>query len=304
MSDQQPKSSRPNSRPSVEELLRVHAAPRQRSVDDHMFVADESWGESCTFRLQLFTAAGHRTVAVATQTPAEGRSLTNGAERYASRVWEVHEADATEPPIWIQHQVRAGDDDYEAVFFGVDGRFRLSGPGWLTITEDQLAALVGAEVDGSRGEGYIPRPALPEEQLQYEIMAVADLPEPDPFREACMTSPRHALAQLRRSADCCWYHAQDWSTVSELAIRVVEQARREGKSDSDVADQLSTRTRELGTDDMNLPALRSLLDPGIGIMPHLGEDASYTNGNHRARAMKDAEVARTVVVTWLQPELD
>ncbi|MGY3676523.1 hypothetical protein [Streptomyces sp. TE33382] len=119
-----------------------------------------------------------------------------------------------------------------------------------------------------------------------------------------MTSPRRALARLRRPADCCWYHAQDWSTVSELAIRVVEQARREGKTDSDIADQLSTRTRELGADDIILPALRSLLDPGIGIMPHLGEDASYTNGNHRAQAMKDAEVARTVVVTWLQPELD
>ncbi|MFF8617156.1 hypothetical protein [Streptomyces sp. NPDC015350] len=300
MPDQQPKPARPNDRLSVEEVLRVHAAPRQRSVDEHMFVADERWGEPCTFRLQLFTAAGHRTVAVATQTRNEGRSLTNGAECYASRVWEVHDPDATEPPIWIQHQV---NDDYETVSFRVDGRFKLSQPGWLTITEEQLAALVGAEVDGSRGEGYIPRPAPPEEQLRYKIMAVADLPEPDPFRTACMTPPRHALAQLRKSADCCWYHAQDWSTVSELAIRVVEQARREGKTDSEIADQLPARTREVGTDDSNLPALRSLLDPVIGIVPHLGENASYTNGNHRAQAMKDAEVTRTVVVTWLQPEL-
>ncbi|MFJ2627632.1 hypothetical protein ACIO6T_30595 [Streptomyces sp. NPDC087532] len=302
MPDQQPKPSHPNSRPGVEEILRVHAAPRQRSVDEHMFTADEICGEPCTFRLQLFTALGHRSVAVATQTSGEGRSLTNGAERYASRVWEVHDADAAEPPIWIQHQVRAGG--YEMVSFGVDGRFKLSQPGWRPITEGQLAALVGAEVDGSRGEGYVPRPAPPEEQLRYEIMAVADLPEPDPFREACMEPPRRALARPRKPTHCCWYHAQDWSTVSELAIRVVEQARREGKTDSDIADQFSTRPRELGTDDSNFSALHSLLDPSIGIMLHLGEDASYTNGNHRARAMKDAEVDRTVVVTWLPPEPD
>jgi hypothetical protein len=290
----------------VEEILRIHAAPRQRSVDEHMFMADESGGVPCTFRLQLFTAAGHRTVAMATQTPDEGTSLTNGAERYASRAWEVHDADATEPPIWIQHQVHPGEDndDYEMVPFDVDGRFELSRPGWLPITKRQLATLVGAEVDGSRGEGYIPHPAPPEEQLRYEIMAVADLPEPDPFRAACMTPLRRALTRLRRRTDCCWYHTQDWSTVSELAIRVVEQARREGKTDRDIADQLSTRTRQLGADERDLPALHSLLNPAICIMPHLGKNASYTNGNHRARAMKDARVDRTVVVTWLPPEPD
>ncbi|MGW8883906.1 hypothetical protein [Streptomyces sp. NPDC055749] len=37
-------------------------------------------------------------------------------------------------------------------------------------------------------------------------------------------------------------------------------------------------------------------------MPHLGVNATYTNGNHRARAMRDVGVARTVVVTWLPPE--
>jgi hypothetical protein len=40
-------------------------------------------------RVQLFTAPGHRPVAVVTQRAEEGPSLTNWAERYAAAVWQV-----------------------------------------------------------------------------------------------------------------------------------------------------------------------------------------------------------------------
>ncbi|GGZ05662.1 hypothetical protein CP967_00320 [Streptomyces nitrosporeus] len=302
MPDQPPLPSEPGGDPGPEEILRVHAAPRDRTVDDHMFDAgSDAWGSPCSFRLQLFTAPGHRPVAVATQTYDEGTSLTNAAERYASRVWELYFPDAPQPPLWIQRQVDPAapgpDGGYEMVVFHMDSRSELRAAGWVPLRAQQLTALVGAPVDGTRGEGYAPRPEPPEEQLRYEIVAVTDLPEPDPFREACMVSGSRDQPHGRTS--CCWYHQQDWAGVSELAIGLIERARREGRPDREIAEQHMTLARELGTGDQDLMALNSMLEPGLGIAP-AGD--SYTNGNHRSRAMKDAKVARTVVVTWLTPE--
>ena len=84
---------------------RRHTATRSSAImqplargqwNDHMFTAGESWGIPCTFRLQLFTANGHRPVALATQTADEGTSLTNAAERCAARVWELHTPEVAE----------------------------------------------------------------------------------------------------------------------------------------------------------------------------------------------------------------
>ncbi|MFD9931420.1 hypothetical protein ACFWZK_35460 [[Kitasatospora] papulosa] len=105
---------------------------------------------------------------------------------------------------------------------------------------------------------------------------------------------------LRRTS-CCWYHQQDWSNVSELAIQLIETARADGKTEHEISGQFMTKARELGTSNQDLMALKSLLEPGVAIVPHLGENATHTNGNHRARAMKDAGVTRTVVATWLPP---
>ncbi|KQZ12109.1 hypothetical protein ASD51_33620 [Streptomyces sp. Root55] len=273
-----------------------------------MFTGGKNWGIPCTFRLQLFTARGHRPVAVVTQTPDEGPSLTNAAERYASRVWELYAPDDPEPPIWVQHHVEAEEvqptDDFEMVLFHVQDRFDLLVAGWRQISAQQLATLVGTPVDGTRGEGYVPHPAPPEERLQYEVVAVAELPEPDPFREDCMAPRRSIVDRPLRRTGCCWYHRQDWSRVSELAIRLVEQARCAGKAESEIADEFMVLAKALDATNQDLLALKSLLEPGIGIIPHFGKNASYTNGNHRARAMKDAGVVRTVVVTWLPPEAE
>ncbi|MEU9530474.1 hypothetical protein AB0D58_34600 [Streptomyces sp. NPDC048210] len=304
MPDQSPHPRNPDIEPTVEEALLAHAALRERTVDDHMFTAGEVWGIPCTFRLQLFTAPGHRPVAVVTQTPDEGTSLTNAAERYASRVWELHAPDEPEPPIWIQHYAEPGEQpaaEFDLVPFRVDGRFELQVAGWVQITADQLAALVGTPVDGTRGERYVPHPAPPEERLQYVVMDVADLPEPTPFREACMTPLRRILNCLLRRTSCCWYHQQDWSKVSELGIQLIEQARTAGKTDHEISEQFMAMARELGTSNEDLIALKSLLEPSVAIMPHLGDNATYTNGNHRARAMKDAGVTRTIVATWRPP---
>ncbi|MFI0020305.1 hypothetical protein [Streptomyces griseus] len=287
------------------EFLRAHAGPRQRSVDDHMFAGGSACGVPSTFRLQLFTAPGRRPVAVATQDFDEGVvSLTNGAERYVRRVWEQYAPENPEPPIWIERYVDQegglASDEFELVTFSMDGEFRAVG--WWPISPHQLAKLVGTAVDGSRGAGYRPRPSPPEEALQYKVVAVADLPEPAPFRESCMGATQSILDRVRRRTSCCWYHQQNWSRVSELAVELVESARGAGKTDREISDQRLTLASELGVGPADRPALDSLLSPAVGIVARLGANASYTNGNHRARAMKDAGVVRTVVTTWLPAE--
>ncbi|MFD9931419.1 hypothetical protein ACFWZK_35455 [[Kitasatospora] papulosa] len=121
MPDQPPRLPKPDRDRSVQEALSAHAALRERTVDDQMFSAGKTWGIPCTFWLQIFTAPRHRSVAVVTQTPDEGTSLTNAAERYASRVWELHAPDAPEPPIWIQHYVESAQqqstDEFDLVPF-------------------------------------------------------------------------------------------------------------------------------------------------------------------------------------------
>lgn len=82
--------------------LRALAASRQRTVDESMFTAA---GLPGTFLLQMFTAAGARSVAVATQSPGRGWGLMNGVERYASAVWERHCPDEVVPPVWVERQL-------------------------------------------------------------------------------------------------------------------------------------------------------------------------------------------------------
>ena len=58
--------------PVVQKLLAVHAAARQRVTDGHMYTVTRDGHRMGTFRLQLFTAAAARPVAIATQTVSEG----------------------------------------------------------------------------------------------------------------------------------------------------------------------------------------------------------------------------------------
>ncbi len=230
-------------RPTFGELLATASAPRRRTVDEHMFQVGKSGGVPCTFRLQLFTAAGERTVAVATQGPDEGASLVNRAEQYAAAVWRTHCSSEPQPPIWIQQMLP--DDGYYAVSFDVTGPFQLKNPGWHLLTDEQLTLLAGCDVDPSRGDGYVAFVPPPLDRLQYDIILVAHLPEPQPFREACMSRRGSTLGSLLRrlrgrtpvpATACCCYHKQDWAAVSELAIRLVEAARQDGLADEDIGE--------------------------------------------------------------------
>ncbi|MFD5065758.1 hypothetical protein, partial [Streptomyces sp. NPDC058394] len=75
----------PAPHPHGQDDLSTLAAARWRTVDEHMFTVP---GLPGTFRLQLFTAPGARSVAVVTQHVGEGMGLMNGAERFAAAVWE------------------------------------------------------------------------------------------------------------------------------------------------------------------------------------------------------------------------
>jgi hypothetical protein len=98
--------------PAVRDLLAAHAAARERTAGEHMFTV-RSWNGARlgTFRLQLFTAPGTRPVAVATQGPAEGGRLADGAEDYAAEAWCRHFPGSAEPPVWITLQLRPGPPD-------------------------------------------------------------------------------------------------------------------------------------------------------------------------------------------------
>ncbi len=224
--------------------LANHVGLRERVLDEHMYRLPPEAGYQVTFRLQLFTAAGLRPVAVATQMPlaGEGTSLTNAAETCAAVVWQQHFPDDQEPPIWIAHMIMEGRRDLQAVTFAVDrAAGTLHDPGWRSVSSADVDALVGQPVDLERGSGFVaPEPELEPESV-YVAMPVVLLPRPRPFRKAgCMATGvpwwRRLGRQLfpRRGGRRCWrYHGGDWHVVSRVAVRLAEQARAAGVSFED-----------------------------------------------------------------------
>lgn len=296
----------PESEDQVRVLLRQHAAPRERVVDDHMFIVPEAYVSRNlgSFRLQLFLASGRRPVAVATQTLGEGMSLTNGAEEYAAAVWKQYCSGDAEPPIWIERQILPSGnfDFFRMVTYTCTSQYHLIEPDWFPLTDDELAELVGAVVDRERGVGYVPPRPEPEERKYFRPAWLISFPAPRPFREMCMAGGlpwwrrlRHQLMPRRRGLGCCWYHGGDWHHVCETAIHLVQQAERDRISSDQItahcmgqpeADRMSRWERQ---------ALGSLFADPI----HLGERRSRCiNGQHRAQAMLDAGVRRTIVIEW------
>lgn len=70
-----------------------------------------------------------------------------------------------------------------------------------------------------------------------------------------MTPLRRILNRIRRRANCCWYHRQDWSRVSELAIHLLEKAGSDGKTEREISDQFTTMAEGLGVSNQDLKAL-------------------------------------------------
>ncbi|MES9520809.1 hypothetical protein [Streptomyces capoamus] len=294
---------RPDDRSGGLEELRALAAPRRRTVDDPMFTAP---GLPGTFRLQLFTAAGVRPVAVATQVPGEGMGLMNGVERYAGAVWERHCPDEEAPPVWVERQLWPGGARQESclrrvVFAGADG-YRPHRPRWTALTHEELEELVGAEVATDRGTGYVPRPAEPEPRLVFEEFAVVRLGRPRPFREPdCMPAGVpwwrrwHRQVLPRRGArSCCWYHGGDWHAVNALALEVLRRARAQDVDGDDMEDFAVAQASAAGAGGWQTQALATLFSLADAIQPDRG--TGYINGQHRAQAMLEAGVRRTVVL--------
>jgi hypothetical protein len=269
-----------------------------------------------SFRLQLFTAAGRRPVAIATQTGGEGASLMNKAERYVEAMWERHCPDEPEPPIFIAHQLLLGRDfGFSHYGFTVTGRFAVaSPPKWgPSLTQAELEQLVGGPVDPDRGAGFVAAPPLVEPWMRYEVAAVIGLPRPDLDGEpACMPSGtpwwRRLARQVvprRRLLGCCWYHGVDWALVAEAAIAALATADaepREHDPDEDPEDErlfaAMSALRAQGLDEQVLKAAETLFIGAIqpdGVVP-------YIDGRHRAQAMLDAGVRRTVIGRWIEPE--
>jgi hypothetical protein len=295
-------------------LLAEHAS-RRRVLDDQMF--EVQWDKTerpATFRLQLFTGKGCRPAAVATQIMGpEGPTLINMAERYAEAVWRRHFFRDVTPPIWIQRALYNEDsrafhytDGYTSlVTFRVTGPHQLaSPPRWATgLKDDQVTEVVGCVVDLGRGEGYIPRPPEePVEEMRLKVMLTVGLPRPVPWRQpGCMPAVRTRWRSLSRQLmprrgglTCCWYHGGDWHEVSNLAIRLLRQARGAGVAEDEIALHVAQQQEVKRLSGWRFEALDSLFIDPI----QLDEDNDYANGQHRAQALLDVGVRRIVVGRW------
>jgi hypothetical protein len=295
----------PAPRPHGPDELRALAAARRLSVDDHMFTAP---GLPGTFRLQLFTAPGARPVAVATQIAgAEGMGLMNGAERFAGAVWERHCPAEDQPPVWVERQLRPEgahqETRFRRVVFTETDRYRPRIPKWSVISHEELQDLVGATVAADRGAGYVPRPAEPEPQLVFAEFAVVGLARPRPFREpVCMPAGvpwwrrwmRQILPRRGDARSCCWYHGGDWHTVNAMALEVLERARAQSVDPEDMEEFATAHATTAGATQWQREALATLFSIGDAIQPASG--TGYINGQHRAQAMLEAGVRRTVVL--------
>ncbi|GAA3087006.1 hypothetical protein GCM10020000_87170 [Streptomyces olivoverticillatus] len=108
--------------------------------------------------------------------------------------------------------------------------------------------------------------------------------------------PRGAAPSVR--SGCCWYHRQDWNSVTERAVQLVEDAHRQAISGHDLLPHALDKAQRDGISHADFDALYTLLSPPLAITASTG----YTNGQHRVQAMRDMKVERTVTVRWCLPD--
>ena len=301
MSDQAAKN-----RLQVDALVAEQSGPRKRVVDEHNFTVPGHVVPG-TFRVQVFTGANLRPVAVATQNiREEGASLINRAEVYAAAVWRTFLPEQDRPPIWLQRQLMTSIkwSDYRLVGFERHGDgFKVASEYGAALTFAEAESLVGCPIDPTRGERFVPVPEPPPTQeLRYRAAWVAAQPKTTPFRRAeeCMTGAgawrRRVLRQLvpRPVVGCdCWYHEGDWRAVSRLALRLLGEARRAGVVDRDFEDWALRHPALHDLTAWQADAFETLLSDSIDVTRN-----GYSNGNHRIRAMLDTGVRRTLVVSY------
>lgn len=302
---------------AVRDLLTAHAAARERTADEHMFTA-RSWNGARlgTFRLQLFTAPGTRPVAVATQGPAEGGRLADGAGDYAAEVWRRHFPGSAEPPVWITLQLapcsleERRPQRFSLVTFRLWEPYAMSWPQRFPMTDADVAALVGAPVGRDRGDGYQPWPTEPDPEPVWLVAWTILLPRPEGMDRGCITAAppwwrclARQVIPSRTTRDCCYYHRVNWRQVSAAAVRVTRQARREGLGGEAFGDRAAALAAAQGLPAQEEEALAELLAEYSAIQPgpRFRLRAGYTNGRHRTTAMLDVGVRRTVIVRWRYP---
>jgi hypothetical protein len=281
----------------------------------------EDRGRSATFRLQLFTSTtGLRPVAVATQDMSElGMSLVNHCEIIAGQVWHEYFPDEPLPPIWVQSMpaIDFAANDVRLVSFDVGPDRTLSAPKWSPITRQQLNQFVGSPVETDRGSGFVAPPPPPTTRTRYELVPMDQMPRGRPSRQACMTgappppSPwwRRQINIIRGEQEaggrnCCWYHGGDWAAVTDTAVRLIAAVEATAGTDNELRDKVLTAARAEGLSKWALIALNTLLIDPISINEATDEHpASFVNGQHRTRAMRDAGLSAVLVGVIEEVEL-
>jgi len=262
-------------------------------------------------RVQVFSGAGLRSVALVTQACGEGLSLINGAEAYARAVWLQWCPDEPQPPLWIQRFLEGeAEPRYlgQWVTFKVEGQTVTSARFRSGVTAQEMAELVGVPVDEGRGNRADVEVA-PEPQRRFEAMPVMRLPRPNADADrACRPAGISGWqAQVRQwwprrgGRDCCWYHGGDWHEVSAMATDLLREVRADGDAgDADaLAIEVVQRAGRAGWDGWRLEALRSLFFEPIQFDDD--EPDLPINGRHRTQAMLEAGVRTTVAVRWRMP---
>jgi hypothetical protein len=113
-------------------------------------------GTFSSFRLRLYEGYRKRPVAIATQLPFEGSSLTNSATRLCEAVWADFFPEDSKPPIWVQHY--PDRDDWDFVEFDVTADRRLgSPPRWRPTSQQQVETIVGQPISRHRCDSSRPR---------------------------------------------------------------------------------------------------------------------------------------------------
>ena len=104
------------------------------------------------------------------------------------------------------------------------------------------------------------------------------------------------MAPRRGARDYCWYHSGDWHRVSALAIQLAREAQRAGTAFEDVPGYAREHADRLDLIQWERESLDSLLyDTVRPYRPLRDRTLGYNNGQHRAQAMLDAGVRRTLV---------
>ncbi len=138
---------------------------------------------------------------------------------------------------------------------------------------------------------------------RYQVEQVSSLPQTYPFRVNCMGVNYRPRPVAGNEPGCCWYHAQDWTAISELAIGLLQQAWDANlKESNSIEGFIWYELDKLNLDERRHVTISHLFSFSIRIGPpgpygHRRDDV-YSNGQHRVQAMKDLGVERTVARRW------